>query len=117
MSKSGRLLAILNLIRTHRSITADSLAEKCSVSERTIYRDLATLSDVGAPVYFDNGYKLLPGFFLPPLNLSVAVYLTFQLPFIVSPPQSFRDARATLSWLPPNSTVSEPKSPVDRGPV
>ena len=99
MSKSGRLLAILNLIRTHRSITADSLAEKCSVSERTIYRDLATLSDVGAPVYFDNGYKLLPGFFLPPLNLSVDEYLTFKVALLGSPLKSLKSQSANINSL------------------
>ncbi|MGB5105083.1 MAG: YafY family protein, partial [Candidatus Zixiibacteriota bacterium] len=99
MSKSGRLLAILNLIRTHHSITADRLAEKCGVSERTIYRDLATLCDVGAPVYFDNGYKLLPGFFLPPLNLSVDEYLTFKVALLGSPLKSLKSQSVNINNL------------------
>ena len=99
MSKSGRLLAILNLIRTHRSITSKMLAQKCAVSERTIFRDLAALCEVGAPVYYDNGYKLLPGFFLPPLNLTVDEYLTFKIALLGSPLRSLKSQGANILSL------------------
>ena len=99
MSKSGRLLAILNLIRTHHAITSLKLAEKCGVSERTIFRDLAALCDVGAPVYYDNGYKLLPGFFLPPINLSVDEYLTFKVALLGSPLKSLKSQSANIHSL------------------
>lgn len=99
MSKSGRLLAILNLIRTHRSITSKRLAQKCGVSERTIFRDLSALCEVGAPVYFDNGYKLLPGFFLPPINLSVDEYLTFKVALLGSPLKSLKSQSANIHSL------------------
>jgi predicted DNA-binding transcriptional regulator YafY len=85
MSKSGRLLKILNIIRSNRSCTAAELARQCGVSERTIYRDIVALSEAGAPVFYDNGYKLLPGTFLPPLNLNVEEYLVLKAALQGSP--------------------------------
>lgn len=85
MSKAGRLLKILNIIRSNRSCTATELARQCGVSERTIYRDIVALSEAGAPIYYDNGYKLLPGTFLPPLNLNIEEYLVLKASLEGSP--------------------------------
>jgi predicted DNA-binding transcriptional regulator YafY len=56
-----------------RPVTAAALAETLEVSERTIYRDIATLTASGAPIAGEAGvgYVLKPGFFLPPLMFSV----------------------------------------------
>jgi predicted DNA-binding transcriptional regulator YafY len=85
MSKAGRLLKILNIIRSNRSCTAAELARQCGVSERTIYRDVVALSEAGAPIFYDNGYKLLPGTFLPPLNLNIEEYLVLKAALEGSP--------------------------------
>jgi predicted DNA-binding transcriptional regulator YafY len=52
-----------------RPVTAARLAEQLGVSERTIYRDIQTLSGLGAPLEGEAGvgYMLKAGFFLPPL--------------------------------------------------
>ncbi|TFW31991.1 YafY family transcriptional regulator [Massilia horti] len=52
-----------------RPVTAAALAERLGVSERTIYRDIQTLAQLGAPVEGEAGvgYLLRAGFFLPPL--------------------------------------------------
>jgi len=52
-----------------RPVTAARLAAEISVSVRTVYRDIQTLSDLGAPITGEAGigYLLRPGFFLPPL--------------------------------------------------
>ena len=46
MSKYDRLLHILNLLRSRRSLNARKLAEECQVTERSIYRDITSLSEI-----------------------------------------------------------------------
>ncbi len=53
--RADRLLAMLLLLQAHRRVTAQKLAEKLEVSERTIYRDLEALSAAGIPVYAERG--------------------------------------------------------------
>ena len=78
MSKYGRLLHVLNLLRGRPGLTADELARECEVSERTIYRYITDLSSANVPIYFDRGYRLLSGAFLPPLNLTLDDYLVLK---------------------------------------
>ena len=73
MSRSSRLLALLQALRLRRQpVTAAILARDLEVSERTIYRDLAELIAQGAPIQGEAGigYVLRPGLFLPPLMLT-----------------------------------------------
>jgi predicted DNA-binding transcriptional regulator YafY len=68
MQRSGRLLQLLQILREKRgAITARSLADRFDVSERTIYRDMETLLELGVPVEGEagTGFILRPGFFLP----------------------------------------------------
>jgi predicted DNA-binding transcriptional regulator YafY len=70
MSRTGRLFQLMDALRgNRRPVTAAALAEKLGVSERTIYRDIQTLAQLGAPVDGSAGvgYMLRNGFFLPPL--------------------------------------------------
>jgi len=70
MSRTGRLFQLMDALRgNRRPLTAAVLAERLGVSERTIYRDMQTLSELGAPVEGSAGvgYLLRSGFFLPPL--------------------------------------------------
>jgi predicted DNA-binding transcriptional regulator YafY len=70
MSRSARLLALMQeLRRRRRPVTADALAAVLGMSVRTIYRDIATLVEQGAPIAGEAGigYVLKRGFFLPPL--------------------------------------------------
>jgi predicted DNA-binding transcriptional regulator YafY len=57
-------------LRLNRRLKASDLARKCGVTERTIYRDIISISAANIPIYFDGGYKLLHDGFLPPTNLS-----------------------------------------------
>ena len=69
-SRTGRLFMLMDALRSHRRpVTAACLAEQMSVSVRTIYRDVQTLVELGAPVEGEAGlgYVLRAGFFLPPL--------------------------------------------------
>lgn len=69
MRRADRLFRLVQLLNPDRYVTAKTLAEKLEVSERTVYRDIQDLSLSGVPVLSETGrgYKLLPGFQLPPL--------------------------------------------------
>ncbi len=68
MQRSGRLLQLLQTLRERRgAVTAKAMAQQFGVSERTIYRDMETLLELGVPVEGEagTGFILRPGFFLP----------------------------------------------------
>lgn len=73
MTRSARLIDLMQALRRHRRpVTAQSLAAEFGVSQRTIYRDIATLVAQGVSVTGEAGlgYVLQPGFLLPPLMFS-----------------------------------------------
>ncbi|MGC1304501.1 MAG: YafY family protein [Caulobacteraceae bacterium] len=73
MSRTNRLLSLLQLLRARSfPVTAAVLAAELGVSERTLYRDVASLVAQGAPIQGEAGlgYVLRPGLFLPPLMLT-----------------------------------------------
>jgi predicted DNA-binding transcriptional regulator YafY len=69
VTRLSRLIALLTLLQTKRVVTATALAERFSVSTRTIYRDIRTLESAGIPVvtHEGKGYGMLDGFRLPPV--------------------------------------------------
>ncbi|MBB5703488.1 putative DNA-binding transcriptional regulator YafY [Ochrobactrum daejeonense] len=70
MSRSERLLALLQLLRTHRRpVSGGILAKRLGISIRTLYRDIASLQARGADIEGEPGlgYVLRPGFMLPPI--------------------------------------------------
>jgi predicted DNA-binding transcriptional regulator YafY len=73
MSRSERLLALLQLLRRHRQpVSGAALADDLGVSLRTLYRDIRSLQAQGAGIDGEPGlgYVLRPGFLLPPLMFS-----------------------------------------------
>lgn len=73
--RTARLLALLQALRRRRGpVCAQALADELGTSLRTLYRDVATLREQGAVIEGEPGvgYVLRPGFFLPPLMLSLA---------------------------------------------
>lgn len=85
MTKYDRLLHILNLLRSRKNLNAASLAEECGVTERSIYRDILALSEANIPIYYDSGYKLASGNFLPPLNFDIEEYHSLKMALESSP--------------------------------
>ena len=53
--RADRLLSLLMLLQSRGRLTAQELAQKLEVSERTIYRDMNALGIAGVPVYAERG--------------------------------------------------------------
>ena len=64
----NRLFEIIYILLDKKIITSKQLAERFEVSQRTIYRDIETLSSAGIPVYMSKGkgggISILPEFVL-----------------------------------------------------
>ena len=73
-SAAARLLLLLSLFSTRPQWSATELAERLSVTTRTVRRDITALRDLGYPIESDagrtGGYRLGAGGRLPPLLLS-----------------------------------------------
>lgn len=69
MNRIDRLFAILLKISDGKLFQADKLAAEFELSERTIYRDMSALIQMGIPIRSEAGvgYQLKNGYFLPPL--------------------------------------------------
>jgi predicted DNA-binding transcriptional regulator YafY len=75
MNRLDRALGILLLLRDGKTISAAELSQRFEVSTRTIYRDVEMLASVGVPIYAEmgraGGFRLVEGYFLPPVMFSV----------------------------------------------
>jgi predicted DNA-binding transcriptional regulator YafY len=70
---SSRILQLLALLQNHRYWAGESLAERLSVSPRTLRRDIERLRSLGYAIEsnrgVDGGYQLIPGNTMPPLQI------------------------------------------------
>ncbi len=66
-----RLLTVLDLLQSRPGLSATQLAQRLEVQERSVRRYITMLQDIGIPVEAMRGryggYRLRPGFKLPPL--------------------------------------------------
>ncbi|GIF49479.1 putative DNA-binding transcriptional regulator YafY [Asanoa ferruginea] len=71
---ASRVLGMLELLQTHHHLTGADLGARLGVDERTVRRYATTLADLGIPVTAARGryggYRLSPGYKLPPLMLT-----------------------------------------------
>ena len=69
-----RVLAMLELLQANHRIGGAELARRLCVDERTVRRYAARLDDLGVPVAAERGrhggYRLMPGYRMPPLMLT-----------------------------------------------
>ncbi|WP_287152434.1 transcriptional regulator [Candidatus Solincola tengchongensis] len=78
-SKLWRLLKVFTLIEGKPGIGAAELAERCETSLRTVYRDVYLLKLAGIPIYYQKGYRIAPGFFLPPVQFDLTEMLSLAM--------------------------------------
>lgn len=66
-------MGLVALLQSKKPRSAGQIAAHFGISERTAFRDLRALGEVGVPVVFDDekGYSVGPGFFLPPVSLTL----------------------------------------------
>ncbi|MBC8135629.1 MAG: YafY family transcriptional regulator, partial [Fibrella sp.] len=69
-----RVLTVLELLQSHRAITGTEIARRLEIDVRTARRYIVMLGELGIPVVAERGryggYRLMPGFKLPPLMLT-----------------------------------------------
>ncbi len=72
MNRVDRLIAYLVMFQSRSLLRAQDLAAHFEISERTVYRDIDALSLAGVPVYgvAGEGYRLMEGYYLPPVMFS-----------------------------------------------
>ena len=73
-SPTTRVLTVLDMLQSHPVLTGAEIAARLDVDIRTARRYIAMLEELGVPVTADRGrqggYRLMPGFKLPPLMLT-----------------------------------------------
>ncbi len=69
VKRISRLTAIVTQLQTKRLLTATQLADRFTVSIRTIYRDIKALEQAGIPILTSEGkgYTLMEGYRVPPV--------------------------------------------------
>jgi len=76
MAKADRVLALLEALQDHPFASGPQLAARLEVDERTLRRDVAALRALGIPVEAERGrgggYRLRPGYRMPPLMFTPA---------------------------------------------
>jgi predicted DNA-binding transcriptional regulator YafY len=73
-SPTSRLLDLLDVLQARPLVTGREIADRLGIDRRTVRRDVAALQRLGIPVEGERGvgggYRLRPGYRLPPLMLS-----------------------------------------------
>ncbi len=80
--KIRRLLSLLERLQSGRTYTSTELMSVCSVSRRTVFRDLKDLQDAGVEILYDTatqGYWLPMHTALPPTQLTLSETLALLL--------------------------------------
>src|SRR3982750_4294209 len=52
VNRIDRLMGILTVLQSKKFVQAEKIAEKFSISIRTVYRDVKALTEIGVPVSF-----------------------------------------------------------------
>jgi len=86
---TGRVLTVLELLQSRSSISGPELAERLEIDVRSVRRYIQKLQDLGIPIESVpgrfGGYKIRPGFRLPPLIFSEDEALAVMLGLLGSP--------------------------------
>ena len=105
MHKSERLFQLVNILKSRRfAITANELANKLQVSQRTIYRDIQHLQSSGVPVEGEAGTGyLIADYDLPPMMFTLeelqALLLGSKMVSAWTDPQLAAKAQAAITKI------------------
>ena len=95
-----RALTLLELLQTHRHMSGRELAERLGIDRRTLRRYIQALEELGIPVTTERGrhggYRLMPGFKLPPLMFSSEEALAVSLGLLAAQKLGIADATPAL---------------------
>lgn len=85
---TSRVLTVLELLQSRSRLTGGELAERLEVDRRTVRRYISTLQELGVPVESEpgryGGYRLRPGYKLPPMMFTEDEALAIVLGLLVS---------------------------------
>jgi predicted DNA-binding transcriptional regulator YafY len=74
LAPTARLLELLEMLQGRPLVSGGEIAARLGIDRRTVRRDVAALKELGIPVEGERGvgggYRLRPGYRLPPLMLS-----------------------------------------------
>jgi predicted DNA-binding transcriptional regulator YafY len=82
LTRTQRLIRIVQILHSGRKCNVDALAEEFGVSRRSIFRDMNVLRDAGLACYFDEeaeSYTIDHAFFLKPVDLTMEEGLALML--------------------------------------
>ena len=102
MAKADRVLALLEALQDHPFASGPQLAQRLGTDERTLRRDVAALRALGIPVEAERGrgggYRLKPGYRMPPLMFTPAEATTVALGLLAAQRDGL-DAAGALAKL------------------
>lgn len=72
MNRIDRVTAILIQLQSKKVVKAQEIADRFTISLRTVYRDVKTLEEAGIPIIGEAGvgYSIMDGYRLPPVMFS-----------------------------------------------
>ena len=72
MKRIERLTALITHIQSKKYVSTEELMERFDISIRTVYRDVASLKEIGIPIGYEEqkGYFVVEGYFLKPVSLT-----------------------------------------------
>ena len=79
MNRLDRVTAILIQLQSKRVVKAKEIADRFSISLRTVYRDIKTLEEAGIPLSGEAGvgYSIMEGYRLPPVMFTKEEAIAF----------------------------------------
>src|SRR5437660_692589 len=95
-----RVLTVLELLQSRSKLSGADLAERLDVDRRTVRRYVSTLQELGVPVESETGrhggYRLTPGYKLPPLMFNEEEALALILGLLASRRAGLLDAAPAI---------------------
>ncbi|GAB4452932.1 MAG: YafY family protein [Anaerolineae bacterium] len=117
MNRVDRLMAYLLLFQSRGLMRAQDFAGEFEISERTVYRDIQALCEVGVPIVAmpGEGYRLMEGYYLPPISFSAdearSLYLAISMLVGLTPPgptqQAATSALEKIRAVLPEATLRQ----------